>query len=361
MTKEHKLSWSCPQCKSKLPKQDNTNTPVRQMIPTAETISLGEEREIDNITNRRKLHSKLYVDDSSILEDTLPGGETIIADNTADTNNNVLLKEIRELKAQITQQSHKQDTRDKELTETVKLLQIAVLNMTNQYTDMEKKNRILQTTIEENSLRMSVLEKEHKQLRENFEKLKEEHSEKSYVTSMTGNKTFREEANVDLNMRKKSITLENQSMTDIDQNKCLVLYGLNEYRHESELELHERVISVFYDIAGIDLTGYIEDLCRIGRQGYRRPLKIELLSKRITKYVLQSVYNFKNTGLWLSTFLDDKGLQKRRQDREKRQQRKSLPNYVHLYPRRASQGHTLDKTIPQQKGNSNQNNDSFRH
>lgn len=30
MTKEHKISWMCPQCKSKQPKLDNTKTLIKQ-------------------------------------------------------------------------------------------------------------------------------------------------------------------------------------------------------------------------------------------------------------------------------------------------------------------------------------------
>jgi hypothetical protein len=110
------------------------------------------------------------------------------------------------------------------------------------------------------------------------------------------------------------VTMQNR--LEPNYSKCLVLYGLNEYQQESEFELHDRVIIILYDITGIDLTGYIEDLSRIGKRGYRRPLKIELLSKRLTKYVLQSVKLFRNTGLWLSTYLDEAGLHQRKRERE---------------------------------------------
>ncbi|VVD06041.1 unnamed protein product [Leptidea sinapis] len=32
MEKDHKRIWKCPECRNKLPKSDNTNTPVRSVV-----------------------------------------------------------------------------------------------------------------------------------------------------------------------------------------------------------------------------------------------------------------------------------------------------------------------------------------
>lgn len=39
-------------------------------------------------------------------------------------------------------------------------------------------------------------------------------------------------------------------------------------------------------------------------------------SKKMSKYLLECVGYFKNTGLWITTYLDEEGLQRRKQERE---------------------------------------------
>lgn len=48
--------------------------------------------------------------------------------------------------------------------------------------------------------------------------------------------------------------------------KMIVLYGLDEFRYEDKYGLHDRIVNVFYNITGIDITGYIENVCRIGKR-----------------------------------------------------------------------------------------------
>lgn len=157
--------------------------------------------------------------------------------------------------------------------------------------------------------------------------------------------------------------------------KIIVLYGLEEFRYEDENELHDRIVNIFYDVIGIDLTGYIEDVCRIGKRGNRRALKIEILSKRVTKYILGNVKFFKNTGLWISEYLNENGLERRKQEKHNYQKTKrqsnffntSQKNYVNIKHR---QDHSImvnstlpvGKTIPQSLIHNYEEEDkSFRH
>lgn len=71
------------------------------------------------------------------------------------------------------------------------------------------------------------------------------------------------------------------------------------------------------------LINSIEELERIGQRRMRRSLKIELRSKRMTKYLLTHVQLFRNNGLLISEHLDQKGLQDRK---ERRVNRKKLGN-----------------------------------
>ncbi|KAI5632413.1 PHD-finger domain-containing protein [Phthorimaea operculella] len=87
--------------------------------------------------------------------------------------------------------------------------------------------------------------------------------------------------------------------------KKIVLYGLDEYEWESEYELHDRVVGIFSSILPVNLTGYIEEMTRLGKRGHRRPLVIELLSKNMTKYLLDNQHYFRNTGFNISEFLNE--------------------------------------------------------
>ncbi|KAI5642242.1 reverse transcriptase (RNA-dependent DNA polymerase) domain-containing protein [Phthorimaea operculella] len=98
--------------------------------------------------------------------------------------------------------------------------------------------------------------------------------------------------------------------------KKIVLHGLTENYYETEIELHERVINIFRNIINVNTAGYIEDLTRIGRRNDKRPLVIELLSKRLTRHLLQYKHMFKNTGLAISEYLDEDSLQQRKKMRE---------------------------------------------
>ncbi|XP_050562621.1 putative uncharacterized protein DDB_G0286901 [Spodoptera frugiperda] len=87
----------------------------------------------------------------------------------------------------------------------------------------------------------------------------------------------------------------------------IVLYGLNENFYETGVELHSRIINIFQNYAGINLNGYVDEIYRIGKQGkqgQRRPVVIELLTKRTQQYVMQHCKLFKNTGMCITKFQD---------------------------------------------------------
>lgn len=95
-------------------------------------------------------------------------------------------------------------------------------------------------------------------------------------------------------------------------NKIIVLYGLNEYPDENEHVLIERVSGFFHEMLGTDVNGFIEDVKRIGKRGFRRPVQIEFISKRMRNYIMDNKYTFKNTGIAVSEYMDQRKLEKRR-------------------------------------------------
>ncbi|XP_064292895.1 uncharacterized protein LOC135309974 [Plodia interpunctella] len=100
-------------------------------------------------------------------------------------------------------------------------------------------------------------------------------------------------------------------------NKKIVLYGLHECK-ESEYDLHRRVADAFREILNIDLLGYIEETHRMGRfnNNRYRPLMVELISKKMTKYILNNSHCFRGTGLSISQFMEGKALKEMKLLRE---------------------------------------------
>lgn len=96
------------------------------------------------------------------------------------------------------------------------------------------------------------------------------------------------------------------------RDKKIILYGLEENRWEESGELYERVVCMFQDILNINIQGYVENMKRIGKKGFRRPLEIEFMSKNLTRQLLQHRKYFKNTGLAVSEVLGEESLQKRK-------------------------------------------------
>ncbi|KAI5632659.1 hypothetical protein NE865_14641 [Phthorimaea operculella] len=97
-----------------------------------------------------------------------------------------------------------------------------------------------------------------------------------------------------------------------DNKKKLILYGLEEDRGEVAKDVYERIIYAFQDILNINIRGYVEDLKRLGRNGYKRPLLIEFLSKNLTREILHNKHLFKNSGLSVSEVLEEEALKQRK-------------------------------------------------
>lgn len=347
MTVEHKRKWICPQCKSKEPKKGNTNTPVRLQlaVPTVDnclsesTNKLSPKIDVDNVTRRKKTILN-YADDTSLyIDNTLPEGDTI---NLTEESSHILLMELRALRSQFDTHSQKQEVRDSELKNTINELQKSINCINDKYMMLETEFKVVTASIEQNNTKIKELERENKQLRQELTQTKElvsiivhtpgqntSSNSLSSLNMVNNQEEMHDKQNMAGGSLGKSETrksLTNRSVNNENNSKILVLYGLDELWYETEAELHDRVIDVFQSITQVDLTGYIEDLARIGQRGSRRPLKVELLSKRMTKYLLTHVTLFKNTGLWISEILDQKGLQDRKERRDIRRKTRQYIN-----------------------------------
>lgn len=291
LTKEYREKWKCPLCMNKVPKKDNTNTPIRPQPSTSEqnvtlrnksrntnrTLSSSEE-DLSNIPGDTIIQTCVSSPRGSPELDQQP--DTMIEklkqflNDKFDCNNRTLVHELRSLiKSEITTaiNEFKQETTGK----------------------INKIQDRLHSEINRINENIRVLETENQKLQEKIRELEIQ----SYKPS-TQTPTDKLEEKL------------------LENSKKIVLYGLQENYWESEEELHDRIIWIFQEILQVDLTGYIEDIGRLGKNGYARPLIIELLSKQKTKYILSHRLFFKNTGLAVSEFLDKKSLQEKRNTRK---------------------------------------------
>jgi hypothetical protein len=349
-------SWECPECSKKIRRANNDCSPIRSQGVTStpqqdssllndpymtanegnpaipKTVNLGPtdistspektptQLESDNITQRRQQQREHSIE-SSFLDSTIPDGATITS--IGDTTNLDLLREIRELRTHITSQAQKQESRDCVLTESLKLMQLGIDSLNNKYTLLETEHGVLKTMITKNTDRINELCSENRRLRQEISELRKTATTPLEVSSLnlTTQVDKHNDTYADNLAKSKTPVTEPQKKQPqnppVENSRMLVLYGLDETRFETESLVHNRVINAFFDITQVDLTGYIEDLVRIGHRGRRRPLKIELLSKRMTRYLLSNVKMFRNTGLWISPLLDENGLQERKSLREK--------------------------------------------
>lgn len=279
LSNEMKLKWECQECRCKKPKNNNNSTPARPQLclprnSTPETF----------VTVRRK-PSQSQHNDTTCSEDTTIFGNTINGETHAEPG----------LQAQITLQSLSDLISSKlkennssiitEIQNTIqKEINLAILKLRE---DVKKETDSL---LKQNQQRKSEIET----LNTKIEDLKKETELLQSEIKILSNKTYTTKTTTENNMKK------------------IVLYGLPEIYKESENELDSRILNVFRDILQVDLLGYIEDTHRIGKyKNNTRPLVIELISKRMTKYLVQHNRYFRGTGLHVSEFLDEEALKER--------------------------------------------------
>lgn len=286
MTLELRKLWKCQTCICKIPKTGNIDTPIRS--PRApdyiQHVTTTPEK---NVTMRKTTTSTnnetTCSDDLSFLGDTLKTQENV------EILNNVSIQSLSELIILRLKENNKsiieelQSTIQAEIKKAITELREDFHNKTN-YLTVQNNDRKEEIQRINNKL---------EELRIENENLKKELKELSIQTPRTP-------SNPDHNHKK------------------LVLYGLAEYYKEPESELHNRLIELFRDIVNVDLSGYIEHMYRVGRKAVKnRPLVIELLSKRMTKYLINNNMCFQGTGLFISEFLDENARKERAQMRDK--------------------------------------------
>ncbi|KAL0894534.1 hypothetical protein ABMA27_013111 [Loxostege sticticalis] len=292
MTAEYRKRWKCPACYCKTPKTGNLAAPIRPKINNNDEDNY-KSPETNNVTLRKNMTSRNN-DTLSSEEDISLLGDTFCPEN-AQTNEqteltlqsitNVITRSLQENNNMIIIQL--QNTIQTEVQKAIQLLRA------------EYKQDICNLKEENKNITIEI-----QQLNEKIHKLQKENDllKKDINSSRTQNPTYTSDTRNNENYCKK-----------------FVLFGLEEYYKEPECDLYDRIHELFRNLMQVDLRGYIEDTYRIGRynRNGNRPLVVELISKRMVKYLIENSGYLYKTGLSISEFLDRSSRLERKALREK--------------------------------------------
>jgi hypothetical protein len=351
MSKESKDKWTCHQCRkdtSTSKTTSDTSTPTRASRGIVNDLQLISDSDSDdsNVTIRRKGHTLYSSNDSIFLDSQQDPDENLKKNN--EVLSEIILIELRSFRSQITFQLEQQEQR---FTNLADKLETNIRDLFQKYatlkTDLDnlkvitdktniQTGNILKTSnshshqIDEANAKILTLERDVAVLKEHVSSLEDSLNHNASDTKLRPQENEKGRSNQMTNYTNTFNPLQRFNTTYTSQaenTKRLVLYGLNEYERESEPILVDQILRIFYDIYNIDLTGQIEEIRRIGRRGSRRPIVIELLSKRMTRHIIENATYFKNTGLFVSQFLDRDSLRNRKLLRDKlREARQSGQN-----------------------------------
>lgn len=308
MTSDNKKNWRCQLCVNKLSKTNNIKTPSTRSSfgpNTSDSAVHVSSASRAHITERRKQTNRISDNDESAIDDQLDNDETMSGDTLCSQISNSPPKASPELLT-IHKISELLDEKlghnEKKMLSLIKSelrsliqeeIQNAITNLkletASRFDNIYTEQNIQKTKIDSLTKHIELLEREYNQIKNDIK---------------------------DINNRSSSLPNQDTIFTSGDNSRKLVLYGLIERKWENENELHNRVLNVFAEILHLNLDGYIEGLTRLGKLGHRRPIVIELISKRITTQALKNKHFFNRTGLAISAFLDKDILQERKKLRK---------------------------------------------
>jgi hypothetical protein len=295
MTATHKKEWKCQACKCKTPKQNNSDTPIR-----SRDHDFTEPHATSPVTNNITLRKNPTPTSNDTInsENISMLGDTLCVDNyqTAERQTALTLENLSELITLRLSENNKsllldlQNTIQAEIEKAINKLKQDIHQQAN---TMYKMNENITKDLE-------ILHYEIENLKKEKEKLNSELYE----------------LNIKIQKEIPEKSVEKQYKSDANQRK-FVLYGFNEISRESERDLHYRLVQMFQEILNVNILGYIEDTHRIGKYNNKnRPLVIELLSKRMVKYITNNSRLFYGTNISVSDYLDKSEMEKRKAMRE---------------------------------------------
>lgn len=292
--------WKCPSCMCKKPRNNDDNTPVKNIhVPTTENKS---ENKSDDANSNITLRTKPQVSTNNtsfpgFLNDTCEStGERTMDENLF--GNTILSSQVEKT----------------DMISKISELLDAKLSNSNSKIVREIKSEIKTLLHQEIQIAVKNLKLEiFKDI--DTVKLEQEESNK-HIEKLTGQIRIIEEQ---LSTLKREIgnsvptpSPKFETVPKCDHTKTIILYGLDQPNWEDENELFKRINYLFRDILDVNIDGYIEDLRRLGRSGSKRPVAIELISRRMAKYIIDNKRHFRVAGLSLSYQLDEESLNQRK-------------------------------------------------
>lgn len=333
LTPEHRRTWKCQACRCNMPKKDNSDTPIR--AADDDNITLRRKAVFSHNQNTPKSADVSFDDQTE--QDLSLNGDTIIMSKNCQPEKNLPKTTLDYLCGFLTDQLEKNKlTIVNEIKAVVQEeIALAISSLKSDFTKrtdyLAEEQKQIQGTITELNKKILSLETQLNILK-NKSTLASPQAENSCLNSSV----------------KESL---------MSNSKKMVLHGLDEYYGETEDVLYNRVVQIFYELLNINLDGYIEQLTRIGRRGHQRPLEIELISKRITKNVLEQSQHFKNTPFTVTEFLTTAELKKRRELRKVLQEARNNGKYAIIKNSRLYINGE-EYTIPQESKENNYNMDN---
>lgn len=254
------VNWLCPECQNITKRRKNASTPIKNTQEQSLNYESDSDQSIlgdtlkENSTDKgkpRKMSSDLK-QLSDLLDEKLEKMQGIIVEKIS--------KSIEE-----------------KFSESMKKLEEKLLL---KYNNLHSTQTTLLSRVNEMEKKIQKLSEEKNQLE----------NELRQISAKTVN----------------SKPVEQKYYEKYEDNKKFVLYGLQETGYEEEWILIDQIEGIFRDLFNMDLSGCIESVTRIGRRGSnRRPIIIELISKRMTKHILQNTIYLKNTGFYISEYLNE--------------------------------------------------------
>lgn len=309
---EYQRIWTCPDCnRISIRHLRNDNTPVNSPSQNAKLMNQTSKEKPQESVERDQTNSEL----TNIVEldqTTSPQGKTFNIDGSLLENNTI----NTEYQSPETGKHLPNLCIDANGDQPVTLRQMSILLQQNNKYIIKEMRETIEDQIE---IAINHLKEQLKQEKKDMEK--EQTEIKKEISTIDQKITI-------LNQQCTKLRLENDKLqkhiqnlmenncpqeTELNHDKMLVLYGLQTNYWETDQDLIRRITNIFYDILNVDISEYIDEVTYLGKRGLKRPIKIELISKRMKKYILENTVYFKNTGIGVAKYLNKAALIERNQ------------------------------------------------
>jgi hypothetical protein len=262
-----KREWRCPPCANITSRRKNDNTPVRKPL---DSVLMDET----NMSVDYRFHDE---SNQSLLGDTQNSQQRL------QTSHSITIEQISALL-----DLKLQNNNIKIVNDMKSIIQAEVSTAINQLKhEFTQKNltilgqqELLAQQLQDTTQKINILQEENQAVKAQLHELQ---------THL--NQTM----NVNCN----------------DNYKKFVLYGLDEHYGENESDICFRLNNMFQELLNVNINGFIESVERLGKRGNRRPLVVELISKRMNRYIINNANCFRNTGYAISEVLDRQALRNR--------------------------------------------------